>query len=103
MARYSHQACSAKKIFHAYGMKYCFDGCIECLTITGLRPDESMRSMGQSSTNPCGFESRDFNLSKLTIVFMIMQLTRPSVYSRPVMPIPLAINIGISIFVPLGH
>jgi hypothetical protein len=90
MARYSHQACSAERIFRAYGMKHCIDGRIECLAITGLRPDESTRGMGRSSTSSCGFELGDSNLSKLTIVFATMQLTGPCVCSRLVMPIPLA-------------
>jgi hypothetical protein len=93
MARYSHQARSAEKVFRAHGMKFCIDGCIECLTITGLRPDKSTRGTGQSGASPRGFESGDSNLSKLTIVFATMQLTGPSVCFKLVMPIPLTINI----------
>jgi hypothetical protein len=63
--------------FYAYGMKYCTDGCIGCLTITGLRPGKSKHGMGRSSASPCRFESGDSNLSKLTIVFATMQLTGP--------------------------
>jgi hypothetical protein len=66
-------------------------GRIKCLTITGLRPDESTRGMGRSSASPRGFESGDSNMSKLTIVFAIMQLTGSCVCSRLVMPIPLAV------------
>jgi hypothetical protein len=62
------------------------------LRITGLRPDKSTRGSGQSSASPRGFESGDSNLSKLTNVFATMQLTRPDVSLRLVMPIPLAIK-----------
>jgi hypothetical protein len=43
--------------------------------ITGLRPDKSTRDSGRSSASPRGFESEDSNLSKLTDVFVAMQLT----------------------------
>jgi hypothetical protein len=76
-------------------MKFCIDGCIECLTITGLQPNKSTRSTGRSGASPRGFESGDSNMSKLTVVFATMQLTRPDVSSRLFMPIPLAINICI--------
>jgi hypothetical protein len=78
--------------FFVYGMKHCIDGRIEYLTTTGLRPDESIRGTGQSSASPCGFESGDSNLSKLTDVFAAKQLTGLDVSSRLVMPIPLAID-----------
>jgi hypothetical protein len=63
------------------------------LHTSGLRPDKSTRGSGRSSHSPRGFESGDSNLSKLTDVFAIMQLTRPDVSLRLVMPIPLAINL----------
>jgi hypothetical protein len=63
--------------------------------ITGLWPDKSTRGLGRSGASPCGFESGDSNLSKLTIVFATMQLTGPGESSRLVMPIPLAINLCI--------
>jgi hypothetical protein len=93
MARYSHQARSAERIFRAYGMKFCIES--SASQITGLRPDKSTRGTGQSGASPCGFESGDSNLSKLTVVFTTMQLTGPGVSSRMVMPIPLAINLCI--------
>jgi hypothetical protein len=65
------------------------------LHTTGLRPDKSIRGTGQSGASPRGFESGDSNLSKLTVVFATMQLTGPSVSSKPVMPIPLATNLCI--------
>jgi hypothetical protein len=57
---------------------------------TGLRPDKSTRGSGRGSASPRGFESGDSNLSKLTDVFVTMQLTGPDVSLRLVMPIPLA-------------
>jgi hypothetical protein len=81
--------------FCAYGMKFCIGGRIECLTITGLRLDKSTHGTGQSGASSRGFESGDSNLSKLIVVFATMQLTRPGLSSRPVMPIPLAINLCI--------
>jgi hypothetical protein len=80
---------------HAYGMNFCIDRRIECLTTTALRPDKSMSGTGRSGASPHGFELGDSNLSKLTVVFVTMQLTGPDVSSRLVMPIPLAINICI--------
>jgi hypothetical protein len=65
------------------------------LHITGLRPNKSTHSSGQSSASPRGFESGDSNLSKLTDVFANMQLTRPDVSLRLVMSIPLAIKLCI--------
>jgi hypothetical protein len=65
------------------------------LHITGLRPDKSTRGSGRSSASPHGFESGDSNLSKLTDVFATMQLTRPDVSLRLVMPIPLATKLCI--------
>jgi hypothetical protein len=65
------------------------------LHTTGLRPDKSTRGSGQSSTSPRGFESGDSNLSKLTDVFVTMQLTGPDVRLRLVMPIPLATKLCI--------
>jgi hypothetical protein len=64
------------------------------LHTTGLRPDKSARGSGRSGASPCGFESGDSNLSKLTNVFATMQLTGPDVSFRLIMPIPLAINLG---------
>jgi hypothetical protein len=71
------------------------------LHITRLRPDKSAHGSGRSSASPCGFESGDSNLSKLTDVFATMltdvfatmQLTGPGTSSRLVKPIPLAINL----------
>jgi hypothetical protein len=57
--------------FCAYDMKYCTDGCIRCLVITGLRPNKSIRGMGRSNDSPRSFESGDSNLSKLTIVLRL--------------------------------
>jgi hypothetical protein len=68
---------------------------LSALHITGLRPDKSTRGLGRSSTSPRGFESGDSNLSKLTDVFVTMQLTGPNVSLRLVMPIPLAIKLCI--------
>jgi hypothetical protein len=65
------------------------------LHITGLQPGKSTRGLGRRGTSPCGFESGDSNLSKLTDVFVTMQLTGLDVSSRPVMPIPLAIDLCI--------
>jgi hypothetical protein len=79
------------RILRAYGMKYCIDGRIGCLAVTGLRPDKSTRGMGRSSASPRGFESGDSNMSKLTIVFATMELDGPRMCSRLVMPNPLAI------------
>jgi hypothetical protein len=60
------------------------------LHTTGLRPDKSTRGSGRSSASSRGFESGDSNLSKLTDVFVTMQLTGPDVSLRLVMLIPLA-------------
>jgi hypothetical protein len=79
--------------FHAYGMKYCTDGRIGCLEITGLRPGKSKRGMGRSSATPRGFEPGDSNLSKLTVVFATTQLTGPCLCSRQVMPNPHSNNL----------
>jgi hypothetical protein len=63
------------------------------LHITGLQPDNSTHGSGRGNASPRGFESGDSNLSKLTDVFVTMQLTGPDVSLRLVMPIPLAINL----------
>jgi hypothetical protein len=63
------------------------------LHTTGIQPDKSTHGSGRSNASPRGFESGDLNLSRLTNVFATMQLTRPDVSPRLVMPIPLAMNI----------
>jgi hypothetical protein len=62
---------------------------------TGLRPDKTTHVSGRSNASLREFESGDSNLSKLTDIFVTMQLTGPDVSLRLVMPIPLAINLGI--------
>jgi hypothetical protein len=58
-----------------------------------LRPDKSTRGSGRSGASPRGFDSGDSNRSKLTDVFVTMQLTGPDMSSRLVKPIPIAINL----------